>query len=131
MSPRPALNLALRGLALAALLAAAGCADLGDDAIVQGEALSFGQDVQPLLAANCTGCHSGASPSGGLRLDSVANMLTRGDSGPAIVAGAADSSLLMVRLEGGGNGIMPPTGALAPDQVERVRQWIDEGALNN
>ena len=92
---------------------------------------AVGQDqVRPLLAKSCFGCHTGAA-MGGLRLDSVANMLTGGDSGPAIVAGAADSSLLMVRLEGGGNGIMPPTGALAPDQVERVRQWIDEGALNN
>ena len=50
--------------------------------------------MRPVLAANCYDCHTEDS-LGGLRLDSREAMLKGGKSGPAIVPGDPDKSLLI------------------------------------
>src|SRR6516164_10630743 len=71
----------------------------------------FETKVRPVLAKNCYGCHSSEtkSPMGGLFLDSRNGVLTGGKSGPAIVPGKPDESLLIqaVRYQG---RRMPPSG---------------------
>ena len=66
----------------------------------------------------------------GLRLDSRAGAVTGGKSGPAIVPGKPDDSLLVqavahthARLK------MPPAGKLEPHEVENLRQWVRDGAV--
>ena len=56
-------------------------------------------------------------------------MLRGGDSGPAIVPGNADESLLIRRITGSELGLrMPPTGKLPENEMEVLRAWIDQGA---
>src|SRR5262249_49066362 len=55
----------------------------------------FEKKVRPLLVENCQTCHGPRKQRGGLRLDSRAGVLTGGDSGPAIVPGKPDESLLI------------------------------------
>src|SRR5271154_2581551 len=73
----------------------------------------FEAKIRPVLTKNCYGCHGSdlKSPMAGLFLDSHNGILTGGRSGPAIVPGDPDASLLIhaVRYQG---PKMPPSGPL-------------------
>jgi len=64
----------------------------------------FEQKIRPLLVRHCYECHSGASNEvkGSLRLDYRDAVLKGGDSGPILMAGSPDDSLLLsaIRHEG-------------------------------
>jgi hypothetical protein len=47
-----------------------------------------------------------------------------GDTGPVIVPGDSANSLLIIKQEAGGH-----PGQLTPDEIARVKAWIDAGAL--
>lgn len=84
--------------------------------------------VQPLLEAKCLGCHV-AEPQGGLRMDSREALLKGGKSGPALVAGDPDASLLVQSVRFQHELKMPPTGALSPAEVDDLVRWVAEGAV--
>ncbi len=117
------------------LLAGISCTDLGDSTSSGGpgvEFVSYSLDVAPLLAANCLLCHSAGSPSGGLDLSSYAGILAGGNNGEAIVAWDASQGELPRRIQATGTfELMPPTGALADEEIELILSWIEDGALNN
>src|SRR5437868_4645242 len=54
----------------------------------------FETSVRPVLAANCYDCHA-EEKMGGLRLDSREGLLKGGKSGPAIIPGDPEKSLLI------------------------------------
>ena len=107
---------------LAALLAS--CSQL-----VAAGAVSLEKDVRPILKAHCFHCHGEEEELGGgldLRLKRL--MLTGGESGPAIVAGQPDGSLLVDYLT---SGLMPPEDvAVRPteDEITTIVNWIASGA---
>ena len=91
--------------------------------------VSYEQQVRPILANRCFGCHGPRQQQSGLRLDLRQNALRGGDYGVVIVPGHASDSKLIQRLIGSDAGLqMPPTGALPPDEIEILRAWIDSGA---
>src|SRR6059058_2042734 len=55
----------------------------------------FEAKVRPVLVNSCVKCHGGEKASGGLRLDTRESLLKGGDSGPAVVVGKPDASLLV------------------------------------
>jgi len=61
----------------------------------QDDGLSFSREVAPIIADACLGCHSGQSARGNLRLETFAGWKRGGRSGPLLVVGDANSSLLM------------------------------------
>lgn len=86
------------------------------------------QKVIPLLEARCFECHNDAADhKGGLLLSSRKAMLRGGDSGPAIVPGKPDESLLIeaIRYEG---FEMPPRSRMPEPEVEVFAKWIADGA---
>jgi len=87
----------------------------------------FESAVRPLLVRNCTQCHGPKKQESGLRLDSRAGMLAGGESGPAIVPGEPDESLLIeaIRYE---SFEMPPSGQLKEGQITTLTRWISLGA---
>lgn len=86
---------------------------------------NFDQLAKPVLAAKCNGCH-GASAMGGLDLRTPEAALKGGESGPALVAGAADKSLLMDKVI---TRQMPPgKNKLSEAEIEQLRQWINKAA---
>lgn len=86
----------------------------------------FEEHVLPILKARCFRCHAGTEPANGLRVTSRAELLAGGDSGPAIRLGAAESSLLWVKLA---SGEMPKDGpALSATEKGLIRVWINDGA---
>jgi hypothetical protein len=89
----------------------------------------FLQDVQPVLTAKCMACHSGDTPQAGFKAHTREDLLRGGKSGPSIIPGKGAESLLIAKIEGKKGLRMPPSGPpLAPEVIERIRAWIDEGA---
>ena len=88
----------------------------------------FETQVRPLLAENCFQCHGPGKQKGNLRLDSRGHMLSGGESGPAIVPGKPDESLLLeaVRYE---SFEMPPSRQLSSEQIEILNRWVKAGAF--
>jgi hypothetical protein len=89
----------------------------------------FEKKVRPVLVTHCYECHAADSKivQGGLRLDSRAGLLQGGDTGPAIVPGKADESLLIKALRHDGIE-MPPKGKLAASVIQDFEAWIAMGA---
>lgn len=87
--------------------------------------------IQPLLEQRCYECHShGANKlKAGLVLDSRSGVLQGGDSGPALVPGKPDESLLIkaVRYEDVGSQ-MPPKTKLAQAEIALLEDWVKRGA---
>ncbi|HCR69862.1 MAG TPA: hypothetical protein DIW23_00330 [Anaerolineae bacterium] len=93
------------------------------------ENISFKNDVQPILERRCIKCHGGEFPSEGLNLESYESLMVGSQNGEVVIAGDSSNSLLFEQIE---SGEMPKRGSdLTAEQIELIRQWINEGALNN
>ena len=86
-------------------------------------AAQFHDEVLPILSENCFRCH-GEKDKGDLRLNSREGALK------SIVPGDAEASELITRIvTDDEDDRMPPTDeGLSPDQVKRLRDWIESGA---
>jgi mono/diheme cytochrome c family protein len=93
-------------------------------------AVDFDADIRPLLRERCNECHGEKKQKGELRLDLRAQAQKGGDTGPAWIAGNADSSLLLKRVNSPDEDErMPPKGErLTSVQVQKLREWINQGA---
>jgi ankyrin repeat protein/cytochrome c551/c552 len=90
--------------------------------------IDFQRHVQPIFREHCVGCHGPDQQMSGLRLDRRADAM-RGGSQSDIGPGHSEGSRLYHRLVGTTFGPqMPPAGPLGADQIETIKQWIDEGA---
>jgi hypothetical protein len=118
---------------LAAVALAAALVSLGQSGAIATEPNSakgvefFEKKVRPLLVKNCYECHAEKKQQGSLRLDSREGWAKGGDSGPAIVPGEPDNSVLMQALRYEGYE-MPPSGKLKPEEIAIFEQWIKMGA---
>ena len=91
------------------------------------DAKFFEQKIRPLLAENCHKCHAAQKQKGGLRLDSREALLVGGESGPVVVPGRPEQSLLIEAVTWQSLQ-MPPTGKLKPQQIAALSEWIKRGA---
>jgi mono/diheme cytochrome c family protein len=90
--------------------------------------ISYANNIQPIFNQNCVTCHPN---NGGLNLTTYNNLMAGGNSGAVIVASNAANSLLWQRIEGIVMPQMPVGGSLPQSQRDRIRDWINAGALNN
>ena len=88
----------------------------------------FETQVRPVLAENCYSCHGPQAQSGKLRLDGRAFLLRGGESGPSLVPGHPEKSLLLDVVRHVGKIQMPPGGKLKPEQIEALDAWVKMGA---
>lgn len=89
----------------------------------------FETQVRPLLAQRCLNCHSGASARGGLALDSKAGWQKGGASGPALIPGDPEKSLLIKAIRHApGVPAMPPGGKLSEAEIAALAHWVQRGA---
>lgn len=93
--------------------------------------VSYRGDVWPILKRHCWSCHSGNDPQGGLKMDSVADMLKGGDSGPLYVAGKPDDSRLLQVISGDKPSMPPKSPPLATLKVDLLRRWLASGAKDD
>lgn len=89
----------------------------------------FEKSVRPLLLKECSDCHGEKKQESGLRVDRLQSLLQGGDSGPAIVPGDPDQSLLISAVEHAGDLEMPPEQQLKAEQIALLRRWIKSGAV--
>ncbi len=91
----------------------------------------FERHIRPVLVEQCNECHSATSDpvQGGLRVDSADALRKGGDSGPAIVPGKPEESLLVeaLRYE---SYEMPPSGKLSDEVIDDFARWIQAGAAD-
>jgi hypothetical protein len=88
----------------------------------------FEKEVRPLLVAKCLDCHGDVKPKGGLKLTSRADLLRGGDSGPAVVPGKPDDSLLVRAARHADERRMPPKEKLTARQIDALTRWVKSGA---
>lgn len=85
-------------------------------------AFTFNAGILPLINNNCKGCHSGAQPSGNIRLEDYAT----------IRQAAINGSLYGAVSHQPGFSPMPQNAAKLPDcNISQIRKWIENGTPNN
>jgi hypothetical protein len=96
----------------------------------------FEKKIRPVLVQKCYECHSAQAKAdgklkGGLMLDSRQGGTAGGDSGPAVVPGKLDESLLIEAIRYGEDSYkMPPAGKLPDLVIADFEKWIAMGAAD-
>jgi hypothetical protein len=99
-----------------------------------GQLEHFEKKIRPVLVERCQGCHSVEAQAagklkGGLLVDGRAGLLAGGDSGPAVVPGNLEKSLLLTALRYD-ELQMPPAGKLPAEVIRDFEIWIADGAAD-
>jgi hypothetical protein len=101
-----------------------------------GGALSFATDVDPIIQANCSPCHTSNTPRSGM-LDMATGAGYASLVGVAsstgvnyVTAGDSSMSYIINKLEGTGMGNQMPFGMTPLDAatIQTIKDWIDGGA---
>src|SRR5438093_5033842 len=92
----------------------------------------FEKKIRPIFADNCYKCHSAGAEKikGGFLLDTREGMLKGGDTGPAIVPGNPEKSLLIkaVRYTDENLQMPPKNKKLSSEQIADLEAWVKMGA---
>lgn len=89
----------------------------------------FETNIRPVLIESCFECHGQAEEANNLRVDSLEALLSGGDSGPAMIPGHADASLLIKAIRNTHEDFqMPPERPLSQRVVGDFEKWINAGA---
>ena len=84
--------------------------------------VKYSVQIVNTLAANCTGCHAGASAPGGIMLDDYTK----------VKAVAVSGKLLGAITHSPGYRAMPDLAPKLPEcRIAEIRTWIRNGMLNN
>ncbi len=91
----------------------------------------FENKIRPVLVTHCYECHSdkAAKLKGGLLLDSREGLLKGGDTGPSVIPGKPNESLLIKSLRQE-KLKMPPKNPLPAHIVADFVQWVADGAID-
>lgn len=84
---------------------------------------SWTTTIEPMFSATCGACHVGSSGFAGLDLSSYTTAVAGGTSGPGIVPGDPDGSVIYQKQEAGGHA-----GQLTDPELATLRAWIEAGA---
>ncbi len=101
--------------------------ELSPRARAAGDQPEFATDILPLFRAKCLRCHGGAARKADLDLSTFAGVRKGGETGPVIVPGDPEKSLLYEKVH---DGAMPPAkkDRLVEAEVALIRRWIEAGA---
>ena len=101
-------------------------------------AVSYSQDVKPVLDQNCMQCHEVGGQgevASGFNMSTYDSLMKGAQFGPMIIAGDVEGSNLLVLIEGRADpSISMPHGQNDPvskEDIETIRLWIKQGAKNN
>jgi hypothetical protein len=91
----------------------------------------FEKKIRPLLVQHCYECHAADAKKlgGGLLLDHREGLRKGGETGPALVIGKPDQSLLIKAIRYEDDSLkMPPKGKLPAAAIADLETWIKNGA---
>lgn len=89
------------------------------------EQVSYSSDITPILESRCTSCHNNISSNGGVNLASYATTIN------TVVPNDSEQSILYGVVAHTFGSPMPQGDKLPDNQIEVIKIWIDEGALDN
>ncbi len=118
----------LRPILLACLVAPAALAD--GPKPTEEQVRFFETKVRPVLVEHCVKCHGPEKQKAGLRLDSRAAVLAGGDTGPAVVPGKPEESLLVtaIRHERRRSSRCRRRRSCPTTQIADLTRWVEMGA---
>src|SRR3954447_2109394 len=120
---------ALLTLAALTIRPAPAPADEASEAPTAEQVRFFETQVRPILVDSCYKCHGPDKQKANLRLDSRAGALRGGDSGPAVVPGNLEESLLITAIGHADEVLkMPPSKKLDAPKVAALSRWVEMGA---
>ena len=93
--------------------------------------VDYMKEIKPILSTACYQCHSETQQKHGLRVDTAASAIKGGQTGPAIIPGKSQESLLIKAIQGTAKDLarMPyKKSPLDEEKVALLKRWIDEGA---
>ncbi|WP_372894373.1 DUF1549 domain-containing protein, partial [Stieleria sp.] len=104
---------------------------LGSPAPADNQLEFFEKKIRPVLVKHCYECHSADSDElgGKLRVDNRQSMLAGGESGPVLLAGSPDESLIIQALRYDGLE-MPPEEPLPATIIKDFETWVSLGAVD-
>jgi hypothetical protein len=116
---------------IAAILVSSNCTVEGDTFFADEAAPEFFERrIRPLLADSCLKCHGPEKQWAGLRLDSREAILAGGESGPAVIPGDPEGSLLIRAVRHADDAPkMPEEGQLSESQIRDLEAWVKSGAF--
>jgi hypothetical protein len=85
--------------------------------------LTYDGLIGSLLQERCASCH-GQDGQSGLDLTNFVSILEGGDSGPAVIPGEAQDSLVVIKY----SGDIPHFGKLSQSELDLLIKWIESGA---
>ncbi len=92
----------------------------------------FENRIRPVLAERCFKCHGAdkKQSKGGLQLDTRDALLKGGKSGPTVIPGNPDASLLIQMIRKTEDELRMPRGdeRLSPAQIQDLMAWVKMGA---
>lgn len=96
--------------------------------------VSFTKHIEPLFQQRCAlaGCHAGSNATAGLDLSIPTYSKLMNHQPRLVISGASNNSLLAQRIDGRIIPQMPfNRDPLNANQINGIKKWIDEGAMNN
>jgi hypothetical protein len=128
----------VRAMHLAALLlVTAGLSSCDKPEQPQFHKVTYTHDVEPIIQKHCTECHTTGqqgAKSSGLLMDSYESLMRGTSIGQVINPGSAMSSSLYILISGKDRlTITMPHGRkpLSDEEIETIRVWIENGAVEN
>jgi len=101
-------------------------------------AVSFSQDVQPIINQHCVQCHQAGGlgeVASGFDLTTYEGLMKGTNAGPMVIAGDIEGSNFLVLMEGRADpSIIMPHGENDPvpkKDIQTLKTWIGQGAKNN
>lgn len=83
---------------------------------------AFSSNIWPIIQTNCTGCHSGPNPDGGVALTNHTQ----------VAASANNGSLIGVLTATNGYNLMPQNSYGLPQcKITQIENWINNGTPND
>ena len=96
--------------------------------LVLAVAAADAESAAKLLEARCTECHNRKKFEGGLDLTTRAGLLRGGETGPSVIAGQPEKSLLYQQVAHQKKPFMPhKREKLGPDDLRAIAEWIKAG----
>lgn len=100
--------------------------------------ISYAEDIQPILNAKCQYCHLAGTAgyeASQFGMATYEEVMQGTRYGPMVIPGDADSSVLVMLIEGRADpAINMPHGEAQPlykGEIEKIRLWVEQGAKNN
>ncbi len=112
-----------------------GCSSQNEDA--SARSVSYKDEILPMLAKNCFKCHlegGKGEQKTGLNMRTHESLMKGTNRGPVIVPGYAASSTLyrqVAHLTAAEIRMPHNEMKLADEDIALLKNWIDQGALNN